>query len=645
MLRLRPLVLLLAASIAFAEDPPKGEAPQREAFGLRRLLAYVQQNGEEQEVVVEGEGNLPDNAVIDLSVEHRGQLCEDLRGSVSPKAGIFSMRMSTSRAFCPGYYVVVAQVSAWRQSGELAEVVARIGEIRVTQAITVGSAEEIKASRDEQLKVYEAQIVEMEAVFARLAQIYSKAVKITDDAASMSEWTKESGAVPEECAAKSQALREMFNDRVIPIFPLLHAWTVNGWMNLVKVHESMQGGLTVDTQALAGHGETRAVFLRLASEEFAGYTRGIRAQVLLERHLEVRDRILNVLSLLSSLFGESQSTFRQARDIRTEEIKTFWKQIDVEWNKRLAEIEKTLPQIRDKDLERDYPDIVEQILQTPSALRKLWKLYAEVVVEEAKTLKLPGHERESLEKQLAAAELDCWARIYPLMEVLGFNREVFNRQMNRTAEIKETAQPEQLLSGTLDEYILGQTEKLASPDEAVRDQALQAILGMKAVSLRVLKKRLNQGLEPGSRLEGLVLICLGRLGESSVAGRLLQLVQSSTDDSFRVSATLAAGSTQSAEGVTPLVQLLKEDKSASVRAAAATALSFLGKTGALDALIDAFMDGDAAVRQSALAAAEALAKNDFEYDPKAPQGTRKAQTEAAKGWLEQNRLNLESGGK
>lgn len=639
MLQLRPLLFLLVASFSL------GEEPKTEAFGLRRLLAYVQQNGEQQEVVVEGEGNLPDNAVIDVSVEHRGQPCEDLRNSVSPKGGIFSMRLSTSKSFFPGYYVVVAQVSPWRQTGELAEVVSKIGEIRVTQAITVGSPEEIKASRDEQLKLYEDQIVQMEAVFARLSKIYAKAVQITDDAASMAEWKKESGAVPEECTEKSQQLRDAFLDRVIPIFPLLHSWTVNGWMNLVKIHQSMENGLTVDTQALAGHGETRAVFLRLSSEEFSGYVRGMRAQMLLERHLEVRDRILNVLSQLSSLYGESQSTFRQARDLQTEEIKTFWKQIDGEWNKRVAEIEATLPQIRDKELEKDYPDIVEQLMKAPGALRKLWKLYVQVVVEGESSLKIPGHEREGVDKQLAAAELECWARIYPLMEILGFNREVFNRQMNRTAEIAESAQPQELLSGTLDDYILAQTEKLASDDDAVRNQALQVILGLKTVSLRVLKKRLDAGVESGSRMEALLLICLGRLGDASVAGRLLALVKSSTDDSIRVSATLAAGSTQSAEGVTPLIQLLKEDGAASVRAAAATALSFLGKPSALDALIDAFMDGDAAVRQSALAAAEALAKNDFEYDPKAPQGTRKAQTESARAWLEQNRSKIENGGK
>ncbi len=643
--QIRPLVFLLLASFAFGEDQPNGEDRKKEAIGLRRLLAYVQQSGQENEIVVEGEGNLPDNTVIDVSVEHRGQPCETLRGSVSPKGGIFSMRLSTPKSFLPGYYVVVAQVGPWRQTGELAEIVEKIGEIRVTQAITVGTPEEIKASRDQQLKLYEDQIVEMEGEFAKVSKIYAKVVQIANDGASMAAWKAESGPLRDEWTTKAQELNERFQDSVIPIFPLLHSWTVNGWMNLVKIHQSMENGLSVDLAALAGHGETRAVFLKLANEEFTGYVRGIRAQVLLERHLEVRDRILNVLSQLSSLFGESQSTYRQARDIQTEEIKVFWKQIDGEWNKRLADIESTLPQIKAKELQESFPDILASILETPSALRKLWRLYSQIVVEGAKTLKLPGHERESFDKQLESAELECHSRIYPLMEVLGFNREVFNRQMNRTAEVSESAEPLQLLSGTLDEYILGQTEKLASDDEAVRNQALQVILSMKAGSLRVLKKRLDAGVEPGSRMEALLLICLGRLGDASVAARLLQIVQSSTDESIRMSATLAVGSTRSVEGLMPLTQLLKEDKSASVRGAAATALSFLGKPSALDGLIDAFMDGDASVRQSALAAAEALAKTDFQYDPKAPQGTRKSQTDAARTWLEQNRSSLEAGGK
>ncbi len=645
MLQLRPLVFLLFASFAFAEEPPSGQEQKPEAFGVRHLLASIQQTGQEWEVVVEGEGNLPDYAVIDVSLEHRGQPCEELRGAVSPKDGIFSTRLSTAKSFLPGYYVVVAQVCQCRQTGGLAQALEKIGDIRVTQAITVGSPEEIKAGRDEQLKVYEDQIVEMEAEFAKISEIYKKVIQIPDTAASVEEWTKESVPVRDGWVAKAQQLNERFQDKVIPIFPLLHSWTVNGWMNLVNIHTSLEGGLSVDAKALAGHGETRAVFLKLAGEQFTGYSRGMRAQMLLEKNLEVRDRILNVLSQFSTLFDESRNTYRQAKDIHTAEIKAFWKQVAGEWRKRLAVLEGTLPQIKAKELEKDYPDIVTRIFETPDALRKLWGLYTQVVVDEVKTLKIPGHEREGVEQQLEIAELECWGRIYPLMEVLGFNREVFIRQMNRTAEVSESAEPTQLLSGTMDEYILDQTEKLASEDEKVRNQALQVILGMKAVSLRVLKKRLDAGVEPGSRMEGLVLICLGRLGDASIAGRLLKLIETSTEEAVRMSATLAVGSSKAAEGLAPLTRLLKEDKSAAVRAAAATALSFLGNPAALDALIDAFMDADAAVRQSALAAANALAKYEFQYDPKAPQGTRKSQTDAARSWLEENRSKLGGGSK
>ena len=103
------LFLPLLGLLACAEDQPEGPK-KMEPCGIRRILASIQMDGKVAEVVVEGEGSLPDSAVIDVSVEHRGELCGELRGSVCPKEGIFSMRLSTEKTFYPGYYVVVAQV-------------------------------------------------------------------------------------------------------------------------------------------------------------------------------------------------------------------------------------------------------------------------------------------------------------------------------------------------------------------------------------------------------------------------------------------------------------------------------------------------------------------------------------------------------
>ncbi len=63
-LALLPLLAILASMGGLT---PAEEQPQ-EVFGFRRILASIQQNGQEYEVVIEGEGVLPDYAVIDALV-------------------------------------------------------------------------------------------------------------------------------------------------------------------------------------------------------------------------------------------------------------------------------------------------------------------------------------------------------------------------------------------------------------------------------------------------------------------------------------------------------------------------------------------------------------------------------------------------
>jgi hypothetical protein len=94
-------------------------------------------------------------------------------------------------------------------------------------------------------------------------------------------------------------------------------------------------------------------------------------------------------------------------------------------------------------------------------------------------------------------------------------------------------------------------------------------------------------------------------GQAGLEARLREL--QSPDERTRAEAAVELGRMQTPRAVGPLIRLLKEDPSPSVRESAARGLGLIGETNALAALqYAAQADGDREVRKSAGYAAEVL---------------------------------------
>lgn len=629
-------LLLVAVLVlpSFAE-----EEASLESYGFRRLVAAPSQNGQLTEITVEGECSFPDDTSLDIFLEHRGQQCEGLVICVYPKGGLFTARMSTTKRMLPGHYVVKAQFTAARQDGEVLKLLRNLPEKNAIQAFAIGDPSQIKAIRDEQLKMYEAELATIEKSFAQLVETYADLVKKYDMRESPLEWNRKFGSIPGDCQGAIERLKTAGYDVVIPVFPLLDSWTIEGWGILAKLLNLLTEGLTIEiTEAMSRKGTDRHYFLRQAREEMANYLKGMRAQIMLERKLEQREALVNDITELSRLYEEASNTYEQARHVRSEEVKKAWQEfmtgLDGKggWRGDLKAITKRLDGYRGGDLEKDYRELVDLLTGAPASLEKLWNLYDRVMVK--------GESEEELHKQVKEAMDDCYIHIFPVMEVLGFNREVFNRLMGRYQGAPEDGAPEDPVTGTMADYIRGQVEKLDSADPVAAGKAMQVLLKLEASAKKILKELLAKGGIENPKIVGLMTICLGRLGERSVTPDLINLLQDAQDESVRVGAAMALGHLGGTEMLAPLEKALAEDESAAVRAAAANAIPLLHQPTAIPGLLKALLDEDLQVRQASVLGAESLAKIDFPFDPGASEERRKKDQQSALEWWEANKERL-----
>ncbi len=629
-------VLLLVAVLVL---PSFAEEASLDSYGFRRLVAAPSQNGQLTEISVEGECSFPDDTSLDIFLEHRGQQCEGLLLSVYPKGGLFTARMSTMKRMLPGHYVVKAQFTAARQEGDVLKLLRNLPERNAIQAFAIGDPAQIKAVRDEQLKMYEAELATIEKSFGQLADTYAELVKKYDMRESPMEWNRQFGSIPTDTQAAIERLKVAGNDIVIPVFPLLDSWTIEGWGTLSKLYNFLTEGLTIEiTEMMSRKGTDRHYFLKKARQEMANYLKGMRAQIALERKLEQREALVNDITDLSRLYEETSNTYEQARLVRSEEVKRAWQEFmsgqDGKGGGRgdLKGITKRLDGYRGSDLEKEYKELVDLLTGAPASLEKLWNLYDRVMVK--------GESEEDLHNQVRQALDDCYIHIFPVMEVLGFNREVFNRLMGRYQGAPEDGAPEDPVTGTMADYIRAQVEKLDSADPTAAGKAMQVLLKMETSAKKILKELLDKGGIENPKIVGLMTICLGRLGERSVVSQLINLLQDAQDESVRVGAAMALGQLGGAEMLAPLEKALSEDKSPAVRAAAANALPLLHQPSAIPDLLKALMDEDLQVRQAAISGAESLAKIDLPFDPGSSEERRKKEQQGALEWWEANKERL-----
>lgn len=640
--RLTPLAVLILAALPLAAQDPGGY----EAYGFRRLAGTPVQNGLMTEIAIEGECSFPDDTSIDIFVEHRGQQCESLLITLSPKNGLFTGRMSTMNKMLPGHYVVKAQVTAARQEGDVLALLRNMPEKNATQAFSVGTQEEIKKIRDEHLAMYEKELAQIEATFAQLAQTYGELLKHYDMRESPLEWNRKFQTVPNDCQVNIERLRTMFNGYVIPVFPLLHSWTIEGFATLSSLHSMLTDGLTIEiTEMMSRKGTDRQYFLKKAQEQMANYLKGMRAQIALERKLELREALVADITELSRLYEETSNTFDQAKAVQTDAVAKAWEEFmrgkdgKGGWRADLKAITQRLGTYRGSDLEREYKELVDLLTGAPSTLEKLWDLYDKVMTK--------GKTYDEEEKEIRTALDDCYVHIYPVMEVLGFNREAFNRLMQRYQGATEEGAPEDPVAGSIADYVRQQVEKLDSNDPAVAAHAISVLMKFGEPARRILKDMLEKEHIENPKIVGLIVVSLGRMGEKSVIPRLVNMVQDGTDESLRVGAVMAIGNFGGSEMLAPLEKALAEDKSAAVRTAAANALPLIHDATAIPELIKAFMDSDQQVRAAAEHGAESLAKIDIHFDPGASEDQRKAAQKQAMEWWELNKeklLNPEKGG-
>lgn len=631
------LVSLLSLSVL-------AEELSLESYGFRRLVATHSQEGPLTQIIVDGECSYPNDTSIDIYVEHHGEPCEGLVITVYPRDGFFSARMSTMKRILPGYYVVKAQFRMARQEGDVLKLLRtpdgrEAPEKNAIQAFSIGEPAQIKAIREEQLKLYEAELATIEKSFAAMADTYEELVKKYDMRESPLEWNRKFGNIPMDCQTAIDRLKSSAAEVVIPVFPLIDSWTIEGWGLLSKLFNHLTEGLTIEiTEMMSRKGTDRHYFLKKARQEMANFLKGMRAQIALERKLEQREMLVNDITELARLYEESSSTYEQAKTIRTEQMKKAWEEFMSGadgrggWRGDLKAVGKRLGGYRGSDLEREYKELVDMLTGAPLSLEKLWDLYDRVVAK--------GEDAEAMETQIRDALNECYIRIYPVMDVLGFNREVFNRLMGRYQGSPEDGAPEDPVTGTMAEYIARQVQKLGSGDTNAAGRAMQILLSMKDTAKRTLKEMLEKGGIENSKIEGLIVICLGRLGDRSVVPRLINLLQDAQDDSIRSGAALALGQLGGAEMLAPLQRALAQDKSPAVRAAAANALPLLGRVEAIPDLLKAFMDEDLQVRKNAEQGAETLAKVDLPYDPGADEPRRLKAQEAAFEWWESNKERL-----
>ncbi len=638
--RLAVLILTLAALPLAAQDPG-----DYSVYGFRRLAGTPTQNGQMTEISIEGECSFPDETSIDVFVEHRGQQCESLLITLTPRNGLFTGRMSTMNRMLPGHYVVKAQVTAARQEGEVLALLRNMPEKSATQAFSVGTQEEIKKIRDEHLAMYEKELAQIEETFGQLVQLYAELLKHYDMRESPLEWNRKFQTIPNDCQVNLERLRTMFQHIVIPVFPLLHSWTLEGFATLSSLHSMLTDGLTIEiTEMMSRKGTDRQYFLKKAKEQMANYLKGMRAQIALERKLELREALVADITELSRLYEESSNTFDQAKTVQTDAVAKAWDEFmrgrdgKGGWRADLKAITKRLGAYRGSDLDKAYKELVDLLAGAPSSLEKLWDLYDKVMTK--------GKKFEEEEKEIRGALDDCYVHIYPVMEVLGFNREAFNRLMQRYQGATEEGAPEDPVAGSIADYVRQQVEKLDSNDPAVASQALSVLMKFGEPARRILKDMLEKEHIENPKIVGLIVVSLGRMGEKSVIPRLVNLVQDGPDESLRVGAVMALGNFGEAEMLAPLEKALAEDKSAAVRTAAANALPLIHDPTAIPELLKAFMDEDLHVRQAAERGAESLSKIDIHFDPGASEDVRKAAQKQALDWWEQNKeklLNPEKG--
>ncbi len=615
------------------------ETAETPSYGFRRLVASPSQNGEMTEITIEGECSFPDDTSLDIFLEHRGQKCEGLLISVYPKGGLFTARMSTMKKMLPGHYVVKAQFTAARQDGEVLNLLRNVPEKNAIQAFAIGDPAQIKAIRDEQLKMYEGELGVIEKSFDQMAESYVVLLKKYDMRESPLEWNRKFGNISADCQVAIERLKTAGYEAVIPVFPLLDSWTIEGWGLLAKMFNQLTEGLTIEiTEAMSRKGTDRHYFLKSAKQEMANFLQGMRAQITLERKLEQRESLVNDCTELSRLYEESSNTYEQAKQVRSEEVTKAWQEFMTGqdgkggWRGDLKAITKRVNGYRGGDLEKDYKELVDLLTGAPASLAKLWDLYDRVMMK--------GENEEQIHTQVKEALDDCYLHIYPVMEVLGFNREVFNRLMGRYQGAPEDGAPEDPVTGTMTDYIRAQVEKLDSADPLEAAKAMQVLLKLETSAKKTLKDLLAKGGIENPKVVGLMTICLGRLGEKSVAPDLIFLLHEAQYESIRLGAAMALGHLGGMEMVSPLTKALSEDESAAVRSAAANAIALLHQPTAIPDLLKALMDEDIVVRQAAISGAESLAKIDFPFDPGASEERRKKDQQGALEWWEANRERL-----
>jgi HEAT repeat protein len=123
---------------------------------------------------------------------------------------------------------------------------------------------------------------------------------------------------------------------------------------------------------------------------------------------------------------------------------------------------------------------------------------------------------------------------------------------------------------------------------------------------------------------------LGRLGGNEARDTLIKLL-TNKESVIRADAALALGGIREKVVVLALIRSLGDDE-ALVRASAAFVLGGQGDAGAISPLVDALADEDENVRAKAHLSLKRLTKQDFGFNPDAPQADRDAAMAKWRAW-------------